>query len=154
MWCVWKKRYMISWNWKNDIHMIRPLKWSSSPLKLKNQDLHGLFQETLCWINLCLAKKKKKKKNHSNYKYLALLHCMCHFCRTALVDKFSTQEVPKLEKKNQQMWKKSKIWNIKSWLVPLSLSRAYMYKLYQMNIEKKICDTVARMVEYNNCMPM
>ena len=32
------------------------IKWSSSPLKCKNQDLHDLFLETLFWINLCPAK--------------------------------------------------------------------------------------------------
>ena len=31
-------------------------KWSSSPLKFKNQDLHDLFLETLFWINLCPTK--------------------------------------------------------------------------------------------------
>ena len=46
---------------------------------------------------------------------------MCHFCRTALVDKFSTQEeclnCIKISKSAKK--KKSEIWKMKSWLVPL-----------------------------------
>ena len=37
-----------------------PFKWSSTPMKFKNQDLHDLFIETLFWINLCLEKNKFK----------------------------------------------------------------------------------------------
>ena len=58
-----------------------PLKWSSSPLKLKNQDLHDLFLETLCWINLCLA------KNELKLQVFGSLALNVSFCRTALVDK-------------------------------------------------------------------
>ena len=40
-----KKKYICTWyyHWK----------WSGSPLKFKNQNLHDLFLESLFWINLC-----------------------------------------------------------------------------------------------------
>ena len=43
-----RRKKMISENSKIQyIHMIQPSKWSSSPLKFKNQDLHDLFLEIL-----------------------------------------------------------------------------------------------------------
>ena len=46
------------WELKNIIytHNTAIKKYSSSPLKFKNLDLHDLFLETLLWINLCPAK--------------------------------------------------------------------------------------------------
>ena len=51
-------------------------KWSSSPLKFKNQDLHDLFLEFM-----------PGEKITPNCKYLAPLDLLCNFCRTALVYK-------------------------------------------------------------------
>ena len=58
VWCIWKKRNIISENLKK-IYIytwFSHYQWSSSPMKIKNQDLHDLFLETLFWINLCPAK--------------------------------------------------------------------------------------------------
>ena len=69
----------------------------------------------------CVWKFKKYDLWLWDCRYLALLHWICHFCRTALVDKLlaHTGGVSKCAK-NISKSEKREIWNMKSWLVPLS----------------------------------
>ena len=74
---------------------------------LKNQDL----QKYMIYRRNTAELSYAWQKNNWNCKYLALLHWVCHLCRTVLVNKFSAQEGSLNWKKKTASVEKIEIWN-------------------------------------------
>ena len=77
-------------------YMTLQLKWSSTPLKWKNQDLHDLFLETFFWI-------------HFKTQFIFGSPTLnMSFLQTALVDKLVHGRSLHMQK-YQQVWEKNEI---------------------------------------------